>query len=180
MWIVLGVLVALAAFSITRGVRALSSGVGFRQLLSGRFEHSATGTILAFVVVMSRLRAFRRDGEVQNQLVSGKFGDSSIGKEFAAWFAEDPDREKQRAQFVRAALSLGHPPRRVGQRVGRCIIKAWQYPDQGFGNLAAAELDILVFEAPRNAIQAEEQKTVLLQLEGCKNDLRALDRVRAR
>ena len=178
MWIAIGVIAALAAFSLTRAIRTLSAGISARQVLSGEFEHSLTGTLLA-VFVLVRRRAALKPRDFPNQFVSGKFDDSSLGKEFAAWFAEDPAREAQREQFVRAALSLGYPPRRVGQRVGRCIIKAWKYPDQGFGNLAAAELDILVFEAPRDAIRAEDQKSVRLQVEGCKNDLRALDGVRA-
>jgi hypothetical protein len=137
---------------------------------------SAIAALVAIVTV-PRLPAFKTGAQLNAQLLSGKFDNSEVGRQFATWFAEQPDRETQRDRFVQFALAMGCASGRVGERLMRSTMQSWKDPNRGFGSLLAAQLDeLIVFDPPRNDADVEKQTLAIAEFERFKNELRVLDR----
>lgn len=109
-------------------------------------------------------------------LLSGRFDQSALGKQFSIWFAERPSRENQRAMFVRFTIGIGCPSGPIAERLMHCTMEAWRGQDVRFGALLAQEIDkVVVYDPPRNDAQVEQQRLAREALVKLKDMLRALD-----
>jgi hypothetical protein len=134
--------------------------------------------IVGAIIFVRLIRTLRTGAQLNHQLLSGKFDDTAVGKQFAAWFAGNPNREIQRDKFVRFALLMGSSGGRVGERVLHCIMQARKEPRLGFGSIIADELDkLIVFDQPSDADQAQKQKAAIDQIDSFKKELRLLDQL---
>jgi hypothetical protein len=114
--------------------------------------------------------------KLANSMLSGEFDDSKIGQQFASWFSERAAREEQRQIFVQLTIGLHCPSGIVADRLMHCVMEIWGGREGRFGDMLVQEIDrIVVFDPPKSAQQAEQQRVAKQGLAELESRLRALD-----
>ncbi len=132
--------------------------------------------VVVLVAIAPFVRRLLRGQRLISSMLSGKFDQSPVGQQFAAWFNERPEREEQRKLFVDLALALHSPSGIVSERLMHCIMEAWGGHGARFGDLLAHEIDrAITFPEPKSAEQAEQRRIALEGLVEIKTRLRELD-----
>jgi len=111
-----------------------------------------------------------------SSVLTGDFDESPVGRQFAAWFTEHPERSIQRDLFVKLTIGVGGPKGIVAERVIDSMMKVSGGGGAQFGDLLANQLDqIVVFSPPSTDEQAASQRVAKDTLNELKARLRALD-----
>jgi hypothetical protein len=122
------------------------------------------------------VRHFLLGRRIVTSLLSGRFDQSTLGRQLSIWFAERPSREDQRAMFVQVTIGIGCPSGPIADRLMRCIMEVWRGQGGRFGDLLAQEIDkVVVYDPPKNEAQVEQQRVAREALVNLKNQLRGLD-----
>lgn len=138
---------------------------------------TALVVVAVLLVLLPRFRTLRSGVQLNSQLLSGRFDDTDLGRQFASWFHENPNRELQRQRFVQLASAMGCPSGQLSERVMRSTMRAWKEPDTGYGSILAEQIDdLIVFDSPVTDAQRERQKVAASQLENFKSEIRRLDK----
>ena len=124
------------------------------------------------------LRRLSAGNRLMSSLLSGEFDNSEVGKRLHSWFAERPARNTQRQLFIQTVCSLGAKPESAAAKLMDCIMKA--RGGERFGDLLSRQLDeMITFDPPRDASQAEQQNQARALLNDFKKRLCSLDEVNA-
>lgn len=106
--------------------------------------------VVAIIAIALLIRKLVMGSRVVASLLTGKFDQSPLGQQLAAWFNEHPARAEQRDSFVQLALGMGCPSGVVADRLMGCIMKVWRGGDARFGALLAEEVErLIVFDPPK-------------------------------
>ena len=129
---------------------------------------------------MGFIRRLLTGNRLVSSMLTGKYDESPVGQQFAAWFKERPACEEQRELFVQLALGFRCSGGVVADRLMHCIMEIWGGKGAWFGDMLAREIDHLItFDPPKNGQQAEQQRIAKQGLTDIKTRLRALDTVEA-
>jgi hypothetical protein len=124
---------------------------------------------------MFSLGRIRSGSRFISSVLTGDFDESPVGRQFAAWFTERPERSIQR-DLVKLTIGVGGPKGIVAERVIDSVMKVWRGGGAQFGDLLANQLDqIVVFSPPTTDEQAASQRVAKDTLNELKARLRALD-----
>lgn len=136
----------------------------------------AAAAVALLVLAAPLVRRMWRGNRFIASLLSGEFDQSSVGREFAAWFNERPTRSEQRNLFVQLAIAKGCPRGIVADRLMACIMKVWRGEGAAFGDILAQELErLIVFDTPNTPEQAQLQQNASEGFAYFKARLRSLD-----
>jgi len=131
---------------------------------------------LALLVAATVIRRMWTGNRLVTSLLTGEFDQSQIGRQFAAWFNERPERSEQRIAFVQIASRMGCSSGMVADRLMTCIMKAWRESGFLFGEALVQELELMiVFDSPTTPEQIELQQKGLAAFATLKERLRLLD-----
>ena len=88
---------------------------------------------VAVIVIAPLVRRLWIGNRMVTGLLTGKFGQTPLEHELAAWFRERPARAEQRNLFVGVQLGLGGLKGIVADRLMACIAEVWRTEAHNLG-----------------------------------------------